>query len=122
MKKSSFLLLLFCFYQLSILAQDKNETPYMTKSLTNETIKNIESETSGGSITVNAAAANQAKVEVFVWPSNRNKNANISKEEIQKRLDEDYELTVSVSNNKLSAIAKPKDRNMDWKRALSISF
>ena len=122
MKKYSLLLLTFFVYQLTLLAQDKNETPYMTKSLANESIKNIESETSGGSITVNAAAANQAKVEVFVWPSNRNKNANISKEEIQKRLDEDYELTVSVSNNKLSAIAKPKHRNMDWKRALSISF
>ena len=121
MKKYSLILLLTCLYQLSM-AQDKNDVPFLTKSFANESIKNIESETSGGSITVLAASAGETQVEVFVYPSNRNRNYNVSKEEIQKRLNEDYDLTVSVSNNKLSTIAKPKRRNMDWKDALSISF
>jgi len=121
MKKYLLILLITCFYQLSF-AQDKNDVPFLTKSLANESIKNIESETSGGSITVIAASAGEAKVEVFIWPSNRNRNSNVSKEEIQKRLNEDYDLTVSVSNNKLSTIAKPKRRNMDWQDGLSISF
>jgi DUF4097 and DUF4098 domain-containing protein YvlB len=121
MKKYSLLLLITCFYQLSF-AQDKNDVPFLTKSLTNESVKNIESETSGGSITVLAASAGEAKVEVFIWPANRNRNSNLSKEEIQKRLNADYDLTVSVSNNKLSTIAKPKRRNMDWQDGLTISF
>ena len=119
MKKYISLLLMICFYQLSF-AQN-NDVPYLTKSLANESIKNIEAKTSGGSITVAEAPVGQAKVEVFVWPSNR-KNSSLSKEEIKKKLDEDYDLTVSVSNNKLSAIAKSKRNISDWKNALSISF
>ena len=121
MKKYISLLLAICFYQLSF-AQNNNNVPYLTKPLTNESIKNVEATTSGGSISVTSVSAGQSKVEVFIWPANRKKNASISKEEIQKKLDEDYELTVSVSNNKLSAIAKPKHRNMDWDKGLTISF
>ena len=121
MKKYSLILLITCFYQLSF-AQDKNDVPFLTKSFADESIRNIESQTSGGSITVQAISEAVARVEVFIWPANRNRNSNVSKEEIQKRLNEDYDLTVSVSNNKLSTIAKPTRRNMDWKDALSISF
>lgn len=119
MKKYISLLLMICFYQLSF-AQN-NDVPFLTKPLANESIKNIEAKTSGGSITVAEVPAGQAKVEVFVWPSNR-KNSSLSKADIQKKLDEDYDLTVSVSNNKLSAIAKSKRNISDWKNALSISF
>ena len=63
----------------------------------------------------------KSRVEVYVTPNNW-KNNSLTKEEIQKRLDEDYELSVTVSNNKVKAIAKPKDRNMNWKKALNISF
>lgn len=121
MKKYISLLLMICVYQLSF-AQNNNDVPYLTKSLSNESIKNVEATTSGGSISVTSVSAGQSKVEVFIWPANRKKNATISKEEIQKKLDEDYDLTVSVSNNKLSAIAKPKHRNMDWDKGLTISF
>jgi hypothetical protein len=37
-------------------------------------------------------------------------------------LDEYYDLTVTASGNKLTAIAKLKNRITDWKRALNISF
>jgi len=35
---------------------------------------------------------------------------DISKEEIKRRLEENYDLNVSLDNNKISAIAKPKER------------
>jgi DUF4097 and DUF4098 domain-containing protein YvlB len=62
----------------------------------------------------------EARIEVYVQASNN--RTTLSKEEIQQKLDDDYELTVSVANNKLTAVAEPKDSNMNWKRALSISF
>jgi len=120
MKKYLLLLLITCFYQL-LFAQDKNDVPYLIKTFGKEAIKSIESQTSGGSITVMAISEAEAKVEVFVM-SNVGRNQNLSKDEIQKRLNEDYDLTVSVANNKLSTIAKPKRRDMNWKEGLSISF
>ena len=121
MKKNALLLLIIFLYQ-SVTAQDKNDVPFLTKSFADESIKSIESQTSGGSITVQAISEAVARVEVFIWPANRNRNSNVSKEEIQRRLVADYDLMVAVINNKLSTIAKPKRRNMDWKDALSISF
>jgi DUF4097 and DUF4098 domain-containing protein YvlB len=58
---------------------------------------------------------------VYVWGSNGNE-ADLSKEEIEKRLNEQYDLTISVNDHKLTAIAKGKQRNMNWRRGLSISF
>ena len=105
---------------LLIQAQTEGE-PYQTKSLSNESIKNIKVETSGGSISVTGGSNSEARIEVYVRGNNGRENM-LSKEEIQKRLSEDYDLNISVSNNKLTAIAKPKERNMNWKRALNISF
>lgn len=94
---------------------------FLTKSFKNESVKEVESVTSGGNISVEQVAAGEQRVEVYIWPSNRNKQS-LSKDEIQKRLDEMYDLTVTVTANKLKAIAKPKQRNMNWKNGLSISF
>lgn len=116
--KKSFFLILISIVSCAVLAQDK--TPYLTKSLNNESVKNVEVETSGGSISVTGVnAAAETKVEVYVT-SNRGRD-DLSKDEIEKRLQQ-YDLSVSVSNNKLTAIAKPKERNMDWEKGLSISF
>ncbi|GEO09204.1 DUF4097 family beta strand repeat-containing protein [Segetibacter aerophilus] len=104
----------------TLYAQDKNETPYMTKSLSGDAIKNVEVKTSGGSISVTGANPSESRIEVYIH-GNNGKN-DLSKEEIQQRLNENYDLDVSVSNNKVTAIAKPKKNNMDWKRGLSISF
>jgi hypothetical protein len=101
-------------------AQTKEE-PYQTKSLVSESIKNVKVETSGGSISVMGVSNSEARIEVYVRPNNGKENT-LTKEELQQRLAEDYELTISVSNNKLTAIAKPKERNMNWKKALNISF
>lgn len=100
-------------------AQDDKE-PYMTKSLSSENIKAAKVETSGGSIYVSGVAGSEARVEVYIRGAN-SKN-QYTKEEIAKKLEEDYELNVSVSDNKVTAIARQKRNNMNWKNALSISF
>ncbi len=53
---------------------------------------------------------------------NGNSITGLSKDEIKSRLEEFYTVEVSVSNNKLTAIAKQKENNMNWKKSLSISF
>lgn len=98
---------------------NESEHPYLTKSLSSESIRDVFVKTSGGSISVTGVDASEARVEVYVRPSN-NRFA-LSKEEIREKLEEDYELTVSVVGNKLNAIAEGKG-NINWKQALSISF
>jgi len=119
--KKYFLIFLFAALQLSTKAQDKwNKEPYMTKSLSSESIKDIEAQTSGGSISVSGVNVSEAKIEIYV-SANNNRN-ELTKEEIQQRLNEMYNLTISVANNKLIATAKSKERITDWKKALNISF
>src|ERR1051325_10229353 len=96
-----------------------DKEPYITKSLSNQNIQNVKVETSGGSITVGGVTAD-AKIEVYV--TGNNGLNTLSKDEIQKRLEENYELKVSVDGNTLIAYAKQKHDNMDWKRSLNISF
>ena len=117
--KKLFFLLLITSIGFTVIAQDKQ--PYMTKSLSSESVKNTEVQTSGGSIWVTGVnSAAETKVEVYI-SSNMGRENSLSKEEIEKRLQK-YDLNVSVSNNKLTAIAKSKERDMDWNRGLSISF
>jgi hypothetical protein len=104
---------------LTAMAQKANEEPFMTKSFS-QAFAETKVRTSGGSITVNGGTAGEAKVEVYVH-SNNGRN-NLSKEEIQQRLDEMYDIDIDVRNNQLVAIAKPKEKIRDWKKALSISF
>ncbi|MDB5133491.1 MAG: hypothetical protein JWP37_94 [Mucilaginibacter sp.] len=100
------------------LAQDK--TPYLTKSLSNDAIKNVFVSTSGGSITVSGATGQQARVEVYITGNNGSTPSN---EEIKKRLDEDYTLDISVSGHELHAVAKNKHHgDWDWRRSLNIAF
>jgi len=119
--KKYFLFLLFVAFQLSMKAQfNSDKEPLIIKSLSSESIKNIEAQTSGGSISVSGVNTSEAKIEVYV-SANNNRN-ELSKEDIQQRLNEMYNLTISVSNNKLTATAKSKERITDWKKALNISF
>jgi hypothetical protein len=102
----------------AVQAQSDKE-PYLTKSLSKEAIKDVYARTSGGGITVTGVPDNEARIEVYVKGNN---GTDLSKDEIKRRLDEDYELDVNASGGKLNAIAKSKTFNMNWKRALSISF
>lgn len=120
MKKVLFQLML-AGLTLSLQAQSKTgEGPYLTKIFAKESIDNVEVKTSGGSISVEGVNASDARVEVFVHPNNS--QDNFSKEDIKKMLEENYDLGISMSNNKVTAVAKLKDRNMNWKKSLSISF
>jgi hypothetical protein len=112
--------ILFIFAALVIwtagLAQD---SPYFTKSLSQETVSEVYSRTSGGGITVSGVSVSETRVEVFIKGNN---NKMLSKEEIRERLEKDYNLDVSVSGKKVTAVAEPKRSNLNWKQALSISF
>ena len=119
--KKYLLFFLLAAIQLTVMAQFKSDKePYMTKSLANETVKNVETQTSGGSISVSGVTASEARIEVYV--SSNNGKDDLSKAEIQQRLNELYDLNIAVANGKLTAVAKPKERIRDWKKALSISF
>ena len=120
--KKIFLMLLASYTIGSVTAQDreKNE-PFSTKSFAGQSIKDVEVETSGGNISVESVPADQSRVDVFVWPANGRNKAS-SKEEIQRKLDQYYDLKVDVENGKLFAIAKSKSRKWDRDNALSISF
>lgn len=100
-------------------AQTEKE-PYMTKSLSGENINSAKAETSGGSIQVVGVSSSEARLEVYVRSSNS--RYTYTKEEITKKLEEDYDLDISVSGGRISAIARTKRNNMNWQKALSISF
>jgi Toastrack DUF4097 len=96
------------------------KTPYQIKTFANESIKEVDSRTQGGSIDVSGVNPSEARVEVYI--SGNNWKDHLSKEEIQQRLNEDYELEVSLTGGKVTAKAKAKNNNMNWKKSLSISF
>lgn len=120
MKKYLLVLFVACAGS-SVFAQNNQKTPYLTKSLSGQAVKNVFVNTSGGSITVSGASGQEPRVEVFIQGNNG--NGDLSKEEIKKRLDENYDLSVDVNGGELHAKAKSKhDGNWDWKKSLSISF
>jgi hypothetical protein len=120
--KKTFSFLLLMFLVISASAQfNAEKTPLITKSLTADNIKSILAETSGGSISVTGVNASEAKIEVYVVPNNYKKNP-LPESELRERMTNDYKLTIGTGNNKLTAIAEPKDRKMDWKKTLSVSF
>ena len=117
--KKLLLFLLLVSIQFFVNAQVKSGAqPYMTKSLSNESIKDVQVRTSGGSISVEGVNS-QARVEVYVSSNN---NKELSKAEIDQRLQEMYDVSVSAANGKLTATAKSKEKIKDWKKALNISF
>lgn len=119
--KKNFLIAFATLVSFQVIAQFKGDKePFMTKSFNSGSFSGTKVETSGGNIAVTGVDGNESKVEVYIRSSN-GKN-ELTKEEIQQRLDEMYDLDVSVSNNKLVAIAKSKVRIKDWKKALSIGF
>lgn len=102
------------------LAQDNdNKTPYMTKSLANDAINSVVVNTSAGGIEVSGRSGEAPRVEVYIKGNN---NHHLSNDEIKKRLDEDYDLSVSVSGHEVTAIAKTKHHFDNWRNQISISF
>lgn len=122
MKTYLLLLLIICQGFVVSAQGNQNEIPYQTRSLANEAIKDVIVKTSGGSIFVSGATGETPRVEVYVRANN---NQQLTKEEIKKRLDDDYTLDITVSNHEVHAIAKNKHDggfNFDGRKQLSISF
>jgi DUF4097 and DUF4098 domain-containing protein YvlB len=120
--KKAFLLLAGGLSILTAGAQRSGNAPFLEKSFPRESIRQVEAQTSGGNISVYGTASGQARVEVYVWANNGRNSAEPSREEIQKRLNEEYDLVVSVSGDKLTATAHSKGGNNGWRHNLSIGF
>jgi hypothetical protein len=118
MKKILSLLLVTLLVNSIIYAQKDGE-PYLSKSLSQETIANVLARTSGGHILVEGVSASESRIEVYITSNN---NKIIPKEEIKERLQKDYKMTISVTGNKLTVIAEPESSFNNWKQALNISF
>ena len=114
----------FLFAVTGILAQAQNSHKgllYLNKSLTADAIREVEAKTSGGGIEVTGVSnASDARIEVYVTENGH--HGEYSKEEIQSRINSDYELTVTAAGNKLTATAKTKKNFKDWSNSLSFSF
>jgi hypothetical protein len=94
---------------------------YTTKAFTGASPKKIMAVTSHGNISASDVPAAQTRVEVYVRSNNWNQA--LSKQEIQKRLDEYYTLEISLSGEVLNASARQKkDFPFNNESGLSISF
>jgi hypothetical protein len=119
MKNYILLLFLACSTVASVAQDNDNRTPYLTKSLASNAINSVIVNTSAGGISVSGQSGQAPRVEVYIRGDN---NRELSKEEIQKRLNDDYDLSITVNGHEVSAIAKSKHNFSNWRRSLSISF
>jgi hypothetical protein len=71
---------------------------YYSKTLSAESINQVEAKTSGGGIDVTGVSPSEARIEVYVTQNNH--HGVYSKEEIEKTIKEDYEFSVTASGNK----------------------
>jgi DUF4097 and DUF4098 domain-containing protein YvlB len=94
-------------------------TPYMQKSFPRDAVRQLQAETSGGNISVMGESSGEARIEVYIKTNN---GRDVSKEEIQQRLNDQFDLTVGLEGGTLKAIAKHKIHDINWNRTLSISF
>src|ERR1700691_5602854 len=79
---------------------------YTIKSFKDASPKKINAATSHGNISVSDVPASQTRVEVYVRCSNSNEE--LTKEEIQKKLDEYYSVEISLSGDVLNASVRQK--------------
>ena len=93
---------------------------YTTKSFRDASPKKITAGTSHGNISVSDVPASQTRVEVYVHSNNGNQE--LSKQEIQKKLDEYYTLEISFSGDVLNASVRQKKEILLNESGLSISF
>jgi hypothetical protein len=117
MKKCLILLFAVTIY----FSSNAQKAPYLTKSFSSENINSVVAKTSGGNISVTAVNPSESRVEVFV-SKNGNWRNKLSDDELKSKIEENYDLDVSVNNGTLTAVAKAKQNNMNWKNSLSFSF
>jgi hypothetical protein len=117
--KTYLTLLIVACQSVVAMAQDNEKTPYLTKSLSSDAISSVVVSTSAGGIKVSGKAGESPRIEVYITGNN---NKQLSKEEIEKRLAEDYDMNIAVNGHELSATVKTKHNITDWHRSMSISF
>jgi hypothetical protein len=119
MKTYLTLFIVACQSMVALAQDNENKTPYLTKSLAHDAISSVMVNTSAGGISVSGQSGQEPRVEVYIRGNN---NRELSKEEIKKRLDEDYDLSVTVNGHEVTAIAKNKHNFSNWRNQISISF
>src|SRR5579864_3119554 len=120
MKNIAFTFILAAF-SLAVQAQhSESDHLYTTKSFKDASPKQVVAGTSHGNISLSDVPASQTRVEVYIHSSNGNQE--LTKQEIQKRLDEYYTLEISLSGDVLSASVKQKKEIMLNEPGLSISL
>lgn len=107
---------------ISACAQNDDDKPYVTKNFNGSSLKELQVETSGGSISVQGGQSDGFKVEMYVRSNGWNGNKELTKEEIEDRL-EDYDILIGTEGSKVIATAHRKN-NLQWneKRSVSIAF
>lgn len=110
------------FTAIAALAQSDKDQPYVTKNFNNGGLRELQVETAGGSISVTGGHSDGFKVEMYVRSNGWNGNRELTKAEIEDRL-EDYDILIGTEGNKVIATAKRKS-NLQWneKRNISIAF
>jgi hypothetical protein len=93
---------------------------YTSKSFKDASPKKIIAGTSHGNISVSDVLASQTRVEVYIRYNNSGRE--LSKQEIQKKLDEYYSLEISLSGDILNASMRQKKDIPLNESGLSISF
>ncbi len=106
----------------NLFADNKEDKAFISKNFPVASINKIAVSTSGGSVRVYGEAKHESVVEVFVLPGNGHKK-NLTNEEIQKILDDNYDLNITVDGGVLNVSAKMKN-GIKWNNnnGLSISF
>ena len=101
--------------------QSDDEKPYVSKKFTNASLKELKVETSGGSIAVTGGQSDGFRVDMYVRPNNWNGKKELSKEEIEDRL-EDFDILIGTEGNAVVATAKRKN-GVKWNdKSVSIGF
>ncbi|MEO5977898.1 MAG: hypothetical protein ABIS36_26340 [Chryseolinea sp.] len=118
-KKSLFIFLIL-FVSIGAQAQWDEGALYITKSLSKESIKSVYARTSGGEIAVTGGQESEARIEVYVRPNNNRES--LTKAEMKTRIEDVYDLEVTASGGKITAIAKPKTFNLSSRKTLNIAF
>jgi len=105
-----------------LIVHGQGNTPFSVKTFPSAGIKEVETETSGGNIAVYGQTTGDARVEMYVQ-SNNGWGSGLSREDAEKRLSEQYDVTIAVQGDRLVATAHQKSGwNNNWRHGLSISF
>ncbi|MDR1405599.1 MAG: DUF4097 domain-containing protein [Prevotellaceae bacterium] len=99
-------------------AQQYEQEPFAVYKFPAGKIEKVTVSTIGGSIRINGNATDSAVVEVRIRPLKR----KLSKEEIQKILNDEFAMDTKVVEGELQAIVSRKTRLTKAERQLTISF